>query len=71
MGGLARICKRYGRIRATSADGKSVLWVWDYVADKAVHESEMLEGSDRWKASEKARWTAVREVMDLQKASGK
>ena len=63
-GGLARICKLYGRMKATGADGKSIMWVWDFVADKAVHESEMPEGSDRWKASERARWTAVREAMD-------
>ena len=69
MGGLARVCKYYGRLRARGPDGKSVMWVWDYVADKAVHESEMPEGSERLKASERARWMAVRAALDLQKSS--
>ena len=58
MGGLARIAKMYGGM---TINGKK--FVWDYVADKAVPEEEMPEGSDRWKASEKAKWDALRKVM--------
>lgn len=57
MGGLAKICKAYGGMTVSSG-GKTVRHVWDYVADKAVPESEMPIGSDRWKASEKAKWSS-------------
>lgn len=54
MAGLAKICKAYGGMRI---QGK--LWVWDYVADKAVPEEEMPFGSERWKASEQVKWAGV------------
>ena len=53
MGGLANICKIYGSMMV---NGKR--WVWDYVADKAVPEDEMPEGSERWRKSEVEKWTA-------------
>lgn len=56
MGGLARICKLYGAMTITGKDGKSVKYVWDYAADKAVPEDEMPFGSERWKVSERTRW---------------
>jgi len=31
------------------------LFVWDYAPDCAMPEAEMKPGSDRWKASERAR----------------
>ena len=34
MGGLARICKMYGSMEASDANGKKVIWLWDYVNDK-------------------------------------
>ena len=58
MGGLARICKMYGGMVATDADGKTVKWVWDYANDVPVHEKDMPFGSERHKASEKAKWDA-------------
>lgn len=58
MAGLARICQAYGRMKITDKDGKSVMWVWDYVANKAVPESEMPMGSERWKASERNKYGA-------------
>ncbi len=64
MGGLARICKHYGRMKATGPDGKSVMWVYDYAADKPVLESEMPEGSERWKQSERTRWNSLRKQLD-------
>jgi hypothetical protein len=59
MAGLRSICKLYGSIKATSADGKTVVHVWDYAADEPCLQSEMPKGSDRWKASEKAKWKAI------------
>lgn len=54
MGGLARMCKAYGSM---VINGKTM--VWDYVADKAVPEAEMPEGSDRWRASQTKKWTDI------------
>jgi hypothetical protein len=51
MSGLARIAKMYGGM---TINGKR--YVWDYVADKAVPESEMPVGSKRWIESERAKW---------------
>lgn len=51
MSGLARLCKLYGEMKINS-----VRYVWDYVVDKAVPESEMPFGSERHKLSEQARW---------------
>jgi hypothetical protein len=56
MAGLARICKLYGGMTVTGKDGKTIKYVWDYVADEAVPDSEMPLGSDRWKASERVKW---------------
>lgn len=55
MAGLARICKMLGRM--TISDGETTInYVWDYVADAPVPDSEMPEGSERWCASERKRW---------------
>ena len=59
MAGLAKICKLYGRMTTRDAEGNAVTWVFDYAADKAVHEKEMPEGSERWKASERAKWEGI------------
>lgn len=56
MAGLARICKLYGAMSVTGVDGKTIRYVWDYAADKAVPESDMPMGSDRHKLSERAKW---------------
>lgn len=53
--GLQRVCKTYGSM---VIQGKK--YVWDYVADKAVPESEMPFGSDRHAASERARCEYLR-----------
>ena len=58
MAGLAKICKLYGRMTTRDETG-SVTWVYDYAADKAVHEKDMPEGSERWKASERAKWEGI------------
>jgi hypothetical protein len=54
MAGLARICKAYGGMKV-SGRGKTINYVWDYVADKAVDATKMPIGSERWKASERKR----------------
>ena len=59
MAGLAKICKMYGSMTTRGVDGKSVAWVWDYAADKAVHEKDMPSGSERWKASERVKWALI------------
>jgi hypothetical protein len=54
MSGLRRICKAYGGMTVSSGD-KTIRYVWDYANDEPVPDSEMPFGSDRHKASEKAR----------------
>lgn len=49
MTGLQRICKLYGRMKCGD-----VLWLWDYVQNKARPASEMTKAEKM--ASEKARW---------------
>lgn len=56
MSGLQRILKMYGRT-SVSANGKTIIWVWDYANDCPCHETDILMGSERWKASERARWS--------------
>ena len=53
MAGLRMIAKAYGGMTING-----VKYVWDYAADEAVKESEMPPGGDRWKASERAKWSA-------------
>ena len=40
---------------------QGVKYVWDYANDEPVKASEMKVGSDRWNASEKAKWEAARQ----------
>jgi len=51
MAGLKRIAKMYGGMII-----QGVRYVYDYVSDECVTESEMPFGSERWKASEKKKW---------------
>jgi len=53
MRGLARICKMYGSMEASDANGKKVIWLWDYVNDKPRLKTEMSK--DEIMASEKAK----------------
>ena len=61
MGGLANICKRHGSMKVTDRSGKTITWLWDYASDKAVVSSDMPVGSERWKASERAKWKPLSE----------
>lgn len=60
MAGLAKICKQFGGITVRTHDGVPVDWVWDYANDVAVKSAEMPKGSERWKASERARWASAK-----------
>lgn len=60
MGGLARICRAYGGMKVTGNDGTAINYVWDYVADQAVPDTEMPRGSARHRASEKRRYNDMR-----------
>lgn len=58
MSGLRRICKLYGGMTVNTRAG-TIRYVWDYAKDEPVTEREMPFGSDRHKASERARWLAT------------
>jgi hypothetical protein len=59
MAGLARILKMYGSMKVVGNDGARVTWVWDYARDEPCHDTEMPFGSERHKASERAKYTAI------------
>lgn len=42
----------------TDANGKKVVWVWDYATDQPRLKSEMTK--DEIAASEKAKWGAIK-----------
>ena len=54
MAGLKRLLKGFGRMKMGD-----VVWVYDYANEEAVKESEMPTGSERWKASEKAKYESL------------
>lgn len=58
MSGLARICRMYGSMEAVDANGKKVIWLWDYVNEKPRLKSEMTK--EEIHASEKAKWEKIR-----------
>lgn len=57
MGGLAKLCKAFGKIESY-VEGKKVTWLWDYANDKPRLESEMTKEEKR--ASDKAKWTSIK-----------
>jgi major membrane immunogen (membrane-anchored lipoprotein) len=57
MAGLARICKLHGSIKV-SANGKTVVWLYDYANDKPRLKSEMTK--EEIAASEKAKWEQLK-----------
>jgi len=65
MGGLARICKMYGKIKMTDTNGKKVTWIWDYVNDQPRLKTEMTK--DEIAASEKAKWMNIKSQLDAEK----
>ena len=65
MAGLAKICKMYGSVKVTGADGKEVIWLWDYAQDKPRLKSEMT--AEEIKESEIAKWLAVKTSLENEK----
>ena len=63
--GLARICKMYGSMEVSDANGKKVTWLWDYANDKPRLKTEMTE--EEIMASEKAKWMGVKSQLDKEK----
>jgi len=61
MGGLARICKMYGSMEVSDANGKKVTWLWDYKNDKPRLKSEMTK--EDIAESEKAKWEQIKAQM--------
>lgn len=60
MGGLARMCKTFGRMTVT-ANGKKEVWIYDYVNDKPRLESEMTK--EEITASERKKWLTVKDSL--------
>lgn len=65
MAGLSIICKMYGSIEVSDANGKKVTWIWDYANDKPRLKTEMTK--EEIMASEKAKWMSVKSYLDAQK----
>lgn len=65
LSGLQRICKMYGRINCSDANGNKVVWLWDYANDKPRLQSEMTK--QEIAASEKAKWQIVKKQIDSEK----
>jgi hypothetical protein len=59
MSGLKKLCRLYGKLQVKAADGRTIVYVWDYAQEEAVLESEMPFGSERWQASERVRWRQI------------
>ena len=54
LSGLQRLCKLYGRMKCGDT-----MMVWDYAANKALPESQMKIGSERWKSSERTKYSEL------------
>ena len=65
MAGLATICKMYGSMEVSDANGKKVTWLWDYVNDKPRLKTEMTK--EEIMASEKAKWMNIKSQLDAEK----
>jgi hypothetical protein len=65
MAGLARICKMYGSMEVSDANGNKVTLVWDYANDKPRVKTEMTK--EEIIASEKAKWMGVKSHLDAGK----
>ena len=55
--GFQGILKTFGEMKVQS-EGKTVVWVWDYVNDKPMIKSEMTK--EQLAASEKAKWMGIK-----------
>jgi hypothetical protein len=48
-----KLCKAHGKLKINN-----IMYVWDYVDEKAVKESEMTK--ERFAESEKIRWQSMK-----------
>ncbi len=55
LSGLQKVCRSIGSMRIGG-----VLWLWDYAAEDPCKATEMKQGSERWLASERAKWDKIR-----------
>lgn len=62
MGGLSKICKIYGDMTVTDANGNKVEWVYDYKNDRARLKKEMTE--EDFAESEKAKYDKLKQIHD-------
>ena len=62
MAGLRRICRMYGSMQVND-----LTYIWDYVADEPVPESEIPKGSERRKASDRKRAELMRDAASPRK----
>lgn len=53
MGGLARLCRMYGQMNING-----VVWIWDYVNERARIKSEMTK--EEIAESEKIKWNLIK-----------
>lgn len=63
MAGLQRVLKLYGSMICEGKNGSKVVWLWDYVNDKARKKKEMTK--EEIEASEKTKWLAVKSQLDV------
>lgn len=63
MSGLQRILKAHGRMIVGGVE-----WVWDYNKDVPRRKKEMSRAE--WNASEKTKWTGVKQAYDEIDRSG-
>jgi hypothetical protein len=63
--GLQRVLKSVGSMIVQGEDGKNVVWMWDYVNDKARLKSEMTK--EELNASEKAKWEGIKKTINENK----
>jgi len=62
---LARICKLYGSMEVSDANGNKVTWLWDYSNEKARLKTKMTK--EEITASEKAKYAILKSQLDSEK----
>ena len=62
MSRLARICKMFGSMKVVDANGKEVIWLWDYANDKPRLKTEMSK--EEIMKSEKTKWSNIKSQLN-------
>lgn len=52
-----KLCKAHGKLKINN-----IMYVWDYVDDKAIPESEMTK--ERFAESEKIKWQSIKKEIE-------